>query len=213
MTRLTTRPRLFGSLLLGAIAAFALPGVEELTTRALAGWNIAVYLYLAAIGVMVIWADQAHARRTASEQAENALQVLAIFVTAAVVSLVAVVLELRAAKTGGGAGHLALAIATVIGSWVLVPTLFATTYSSLYHHQGGQHHRGLKFPSESDSFSPEYSDFFYFSFTIAVAAQTADVAVTSRAMRRLVLMQALVSFLFNTTILAFTVNLAATLLQ
>jgi uncharacterized membrane protein len=50
-----------------------------------------------------------------------------------------------------------------------------------------------------------------FSFTIAVASQTADVLITSRSMRRLVLLQSVLSFAFNATILAFTINIAASL--
>ena len=63
----------------------------------------------------------------------------------------------------------------------------------------------------STDFEPDYSDFLYFSFTIAVASQTSDVTVTTRAMRRLVLLQAVLSFIFNTTILAFSINIAASL--
>ena len=51
--------------------------------------------------------------------------------------------------------------------------------------------------------------FLYFSFTIAVTAQTSDVGVTTRAMRRLVLGQSVLSFVFNTTILAFSINAVA----
>jgi len=52
----------------------------------------------------------------------------------------------------------------------------------------------------------------YFSFTIAVASQTADVAISTRSMRKLVLLQAVLSFAFDTTILALTINIAAGLL-
>ena len=65
------------------------------------------------------------------------------------------------------------------------------------------------FPKSPKGFEPDHTDFLYFSFTIAVTAQTSDVGVTTRAMRRLVLAQSLLSFLFNTTILAFSINAAA----
>ena len=73
------------------------------------------------------------------------------------------------------------------------------------------HGHGLRFPDADPSFKPDYGDFLYVSFTIAVACQTADVAVTSRPMRRLVLLQSVMSFAFNTAILAFTINVAASL--
>jgi uncharacterized membrane protein len=92
---------------------------------------------------------------------------------------------------------------------LLVPTLFTLNYASLYH--GGAQSGGLDFQDASEGFEPDYGDFLYFSFTIAVASQTADVAITNRTMRRLALTQALLSFVFNTTILAFTINMAASL--
>jgi uncharacterized membrane protein len=71
----------------------------------------------------------------------------------------------------------------------------------------------LVFPEPDKAFRPDYADFLYFSFTIAVATQTADVAISTRPMRRLVLLQAVLSFVFNTTILALTINIAASLLN
>ena len=65
------------------------------------------------------------------------------------------------------------------------------------------------FPESPKGFEPDHTDFLYFSFTIAVTAQTSDVGVTTRSMRRLVLAQSLLSFVFNTTILAFSINAAA----
>ncbi|MGO8388826.1 DUF1345 domain-containing protein, partial [Rhizobium johnstonii] len=59
---------------------------------------------------------------------------------------------------------------------------------------------------------PGYWDFLYFSFTIGVAAQTADFAVSSTSMRKLTLLHAVLSFLFNTTILALAINVVASLL-
>jgi uncharacterized membrane protein len=138
--------------------------------------------------------------------------VLAVVSIAAVVSLVGVVVELSAAKLPGAAHalpHVAIALATVLGAWVLVPTMFTLTYASVFYRvAAGQ---GLGFPGGDAGFKPDYADFLYFAFTIAVASQTSDVTVTTQRMRRLVLMQALLSFGFNTAILAFTINLAASM--
>ncbi|MFV0279746.1 MAG: DUF1345 domain-containing protein [Rhodoblastus sp.] len=65
---------------------------------------------------------------------------------------------------------------------------------------------GLIFPGTAQ---PNYIDFAYFSYTIGVASQTSDVAVSSRAMRGIVLVHSVFAFFFNTTILALTINLAA----
>jgi uncharacterized membrane protein len=107
--------------------------------------------------------------------------------------------------------HVAFALVTVMGAWMLLPTLFALSYASIFYRVPEGH--GLKFPaSAGDKEPPVYWDFLYFSFTIAVASQTADVAICSTAMRRLVLLQSVMSFAFNTAILAFTINIAASLI-
>jgi uncharacterized membrane protein len=105
--------------------------------------------------------------------------------------------------------HVLFALATVAGSWLLLPTLFTLTYASVFYRtaQGS----GLKFPDDSGALRPDYADFLYFAFTIAVAAQTSDISVSTRDMRRLVLLQSVLAFVFNTAILAFTINIAASL--
>jgi len=73
------------------------------------------------------------------------------------------------------------------------------------------HGSGLQFPGADEAFKPDFVDFLYFSFTIAVASQTADINVSSPAMRRLVLIQSVLSFAFNAAVLALTINIAASM--
>ena len=206
-----TRPRMAMSLVVGVVVAVAMPGIDHVVTRSLLGWNVGVWLFLVMIGAMMFRSDHDHLRRAAIAQAEGAATVLAVVVTAAAVSIVAIVIELAAAKQGSRHAwpHVLFALATVAGSWLLLPTLFAMNYASLYYRT--QPGSGLRFPESDARFHPDYSDFLYFSFTIAVASQTADVSISSRPMRRLVLLQSVLSFVFNTTILAFTINIAASL--
>ncbi|HWH81494.1 MAG TPA: DUF1345 domain-containing protein [Burkholderiaceae bacterium] len=207
----TTRPRMALSVVAGVAAALAAPGIDHLVTRSLLGWNVGVWLFLATVGMLMFRADHEHLRRAAIAQAEGAATVLAVVITAAVVSIVAIVIELAAAKQGSHHAwpHVLFALATVAGSWLLLPTLFAMNYASLYYRS--EHGSGLRFPDPDEKFRPDYADFLYFSFTIAVASQTADVSISNRPMRRLVLLQSVLSFVFNTTILAFTINIAASL--
>ena len=202
---------MFVSAVVGTVAATATPGIAHTVTRSLLGWNVGVWLFLLLIGTMMLRADHERLRRAAIAQAEGAAVVLALVILAATASIVAIVIELAAAKQGAHHAwpHVLFALATVAGSWLLLPTLFALNYASLYYR--GAHGAGLKFPEPDESFRPDYADFLYFSFTIAVASQTADVSITSRAMRRLVLLQSVLSFVFNTAILAFTINIAASL--
>jgi len=197
-------------MLFGCAVGAAWPHVDSLVVRALLGWNVLVWLYLVLVVVALVRAEHGHYKRVALEQAESAPAVLAIVVGAAVVSLAAIVYELIEAKAAGPhrmLPHFVFAASTVLGSWLLLPMLFGLTYASEYYKRDQD--RGLAFPDSEPGFEPDHTDFLYFSFTIAVTAQTSDVGVTTRAMRRLVLLQSILSFVFNTTILAFTVNAAA----
>jgi uncharacterized membrane protein len=214
---LRARPRLVLAALLGAVAATQFPAAWGLVARGLMGWNTAVWAYLLMAAAMMWRADHHHVRRLAQAQAEGAHTVLALVTMATAVSLIGVVVELSAAKvpgTGQAWPHVALALLTVTGAWLLVHTLFALTYASVYHRHDVA--AGLAFPradgpSDATAFQPDYADFLYFAFTIAVASQTADVSINTQPMRRLVLMHSLLAFAFNTAILAFTINLAASL--
>ena len=196
--------------MIGAVAGAAWPDVQTLLSRVLIGWNVLAWMYLVWVGLVLLRADTGHIKRVALAQADNAATVLTIVVVASVTSLVAVIFELIAAKAAGPNHmlvHGAFAAVTVIGSWLLLPMLFGTTYAAAYY--DAEPDSGLIFPGATKGFEPDHTDFLYFSFTIAVTAQTSDVEVSSRRMRRLVLAQSVVSFVFNTTILAFSINAAA----
>jgi uncharacterized membrane protein len=211
---LRAHPHLVVSGVLGALAAIVATGVDNAVGRCLVGWNVGVWFYLAWTGWTMIHSDQAHLKRVAVAQAEGATTVLAIVALSALASFGAIFMELAAAKASvpkQAWPHVLFTLSTVTGSWLLVPTLFSLNYASLYHVNAGDN-SGLKFPEQAQDFEPDYGDFLYFSFTIAVASQTADVTISSRPMRRLVLLQSVLSFVFNTTILAFTINIAASLI-
>jgi len=211
LRHLRAHPALSLAALAGIGAAWLMP-VPTAVTRFLIGWDVGVWLYLGIVAFLIARADRDHLKRVAMAQAEGAKTVLAVVALAALSSLGAVVVELSAAK-GADARHawphIALALATVVGSWLMLPVLFGLNYASSYHADSGG--AGLGFPAAETPFEPGYGDFFYVSFTIAVASQTSDVTVTTRPMRRLVLLQAVLSFIFNTMILAFSINMAASL--
>lgn len=210
---LRAHPHLVVSAAVGGLAAVLVPGIDSVVGRCLAGWNVGVWVYLVWTGWTMTHSDQAHLKRVAIAQAEGATTVLAVVALGALASFGAIFMELATAKAGGpreALPHVLFALSTVIGSWLLVPTLFSLNYASLYHLSEGND--GLNFPDQAEDFEPDYSDFLYFSFTIAVASQTADVTISTRPMRRLVLLQSVLSFVFNTTILALTINIAASLL-
>lgn len=216
MSHLRAHPHLWVSAAVGlgagALATLVHWRADSLAVQALLAWNVGAWMYLLWSAWTMTHSDHGHLIRVAKAQSEGAGAVLAIVVSAALASLGAVIVELSEAKHAGPSGafpHVLFALVTVIASWLLVPTVFTLNYASLYH--AGEPPGGLDFQDKNPKFQPDYSDFLYFAFTIAVASQTADVAITNRPMRRLVLKQALLSFVFNTTILAFTINMAASL--
>lgn len=195
--------------LVGVATALAWPGPVSAVTRGLIGWNAGVWLYLGLVAHMMARADHGSLRRFAAAHAEGAQVVLFVVMVAVAASLAAIAVEMAAARGASDRAawpHLLFALATVAASWVLVPTLFTLNYASRYYLQGSQ---GFGFPGGYDAFRPDYADFAYVAFTIAVAAQTSDVTITTRPMRRLVLAHSVLSFAFNTTILALAINLAA----
>ena len=196
---------------LGAVAGLFWPDVETLLSRALIGWNVATWSYLGWVLFVLLRADAGHMKRVALAQAEGAVTLLAIVAGAVIASLVAVTFELLAAKAAGPSHvwvHGVFAAVTVVGSWLLLPLLFALSYAAAYYNSP-EADGGLQFPGATKTSEPDHTDFLYFAFTIAVTAQTSDVEVSTRPMRRLVLAHSILSFAFNTTILAFSINAAA----
>jgi len=156
-------------------------------------------------------ASHARVRLLAEQEDRSALAILAIMSAAAIVSLAAIVLELSTVRDMALASrmiHYAFTGATIIGSWCLVAVLFTFHYARIFY-RSSPDHRALRFPDNEES--PDYWDFLYFSFTIAVAAQTSDISVMTRSMRKTVLAQSILSFLFNAAILGMTINIAASL--
>jgi uncharacterized membrane protein len=205
------RSRLYGSLFAGAALFVVLPASWRLSTRMLVAWDLGVTLYLGLAGWMMTRANiQAMKDRAAAED-DGAAAILALTVGAAVASLAAIGAELhgiRSAVEEGVVLRLILAAFTILCSWFFLHVVFAIHYAHEFYADVG---RGpaLVFPNES---RPDYLDFLYFSFTVGAAAQTSDVSVDSRRMRRIVLTHTVLSFLFNTTVLALAVNVGAGLL-
>ncbi|WEX78721.1 DUF1345 domain-containing protein [Sinorhizobium numidicum] len=136
-----------------------------------------------------------------------------VTLSVAAVSLVALFLALN--RAGGGSGpELILTFASVTLGWATIHTMAALHYAHLYwlagRHDDGSDPaaRGLAFPGTD---MPGGHDFLYFAFVIGMTAQTSDVAITTTAMRRFNLTHAVVSFFFNTVLVAAAVNAAVQL--
>ncbi|WP_374355070.1 DUF1345 domain-containing protein [Limnohabitans sp.] len=184
-----------------------------LTTRLLLCWNATVLLYL----VMALWVVATSSldtlRQRAYRQDEGQKTILLLTAIAVLASLVAIVAELGTIKSMGGSEkmlHLGLAASTVASSWLFMHLMFAMHYAHDYYLSGRRGQvPGLAFPNED---APDYWDFLYFSAVIGTSGQTADVSFTSKAMRRTGLLHCVLAYFYNTTVLALTINIAASLM-
>jgi len=207
---LQARARLLLALAIALLVSFWTPASLGSIARALVSWNAFVYLYLVLVWTMMARADHHRLKRLACLMDETASVVLVLVTIGAVMSLLAIVAELATAKdlvVRQRTLHFALTGMTVLGSWLLVPTAFALHYAYMFYRDTSR--AQLAFPDGEAT--PHYIDFLYFSFTIAVASQTADVSLRSREMRRIVLAQEILSFFFNASVIAMSVNIAASL--
>ena len=208
-----SRPHLTLAIGAGLAVGWLLPAAWQPMTRILGGWNVGVWSYLVTMGWMMMRADHHKVRRVAEKQDERAALVLATLSVAAVMSLAAIVSQLSALKdvpADEKALRYGFTVITLIGSWFLVGTLFCFHYAHLYYRRG-EPHKPLKFPGGEEN--PNYWDFLYFSFTLAVAVQTSDVSVQTGAMRKIVLGQSVLTFFFNLVVLGLSINIAAGLIN
>ena len=208
-----SRPHLSLAIAAGLAVGLLLPDAWKLMTRLLTAWNVAVWAYLVTMGWMMMRADHTKVREVAARQDERAALVLATLSVAAVISLAAIISQLSALKDmppDEKALHYGFTVLTLLGSWFLVGTLFCFHYSHLYY-SADANARPLEFPEGEEN--PDYWDFLYFSFTIAVAVQTSDVSVQSRALRKIVLGQSVLTFFFNLVVLGLSINIAAGLIN
>jgi uncharacterized membrane protein len=211
-----SRPRLMGALLCGLVAGFAadrfgpaLPGV----TSGVIGWDVLCVVFMLSLSAAMLQHSPDDIRARAAREDEGRGLILALVILAAAASVAAIGAELSLAKAAHGlwrAGHVALAFGTVTASWLMVQLVFALHYAHEYYDENpecdGHDMKGLAFPGGE---APDYWDFLHFSIVIGVAAQTADIAFTSKALRRIGTLHSLVAFAFNTVIVALTINLLA----
>ncbi len=205
-------PRLLIAIILGIFIAFLMPDHFRLISKILIGWNIAVWTYLVLMAWLMVHATHEKVIKIADQEDKRAVVILAMLSIAAIASLATIVLELSAAKHADGFRilHYFFTATTILGSWCFVGTIFTVHYTRTYY-QAPTNQRPLTFPNKHTT--PDYWDFLYFSFTIAAAAQTSDITINTRDMRKIVLFQSVLSFFFNAAIIGLSINIAASLIS
>jgi len=199
------RPRTFISILIGIVAFFLLPGSLRLVTRLLIAWDIFVALYLLLVYIMMFRCGLARIRRNAVLQDDGRFLIPLVTALGAFASIAAIVFQL--AGTHRSVPDLTLATLTIALSWAAVHTGFALHYAHEYYR--GAKPGGLQFPSGDPTEHADYWDFVYFSFVIGMTAQVSDVGITDKTIRRTATAHGIISFVFNTALLALMVNIAA----
>ena len=185
------------------IAAPRLPG----PVPALVGWD-AGSVALLGLSWSVLGPANAHAtrERAGNDDPGRTLVYVIALLTSAVSLLAATTVVRDAHSLPPAMAHAVggLCLGTVALAWTMPHTPSAFRYARLYYRQDSEGVGGIELPGKEP---PSYFDFAYFAFTIGMCFQVSDVCVTSRQIRRAVLLHAVISFAYNSVILAFVLNL------
>jgi uncharacterized membrane protein len=180
-------------------------------------WDIFALVVVTLAWRIILTQDPYEVRREVKFQDTSASFIFVITICAAAMSLLAVIILLGASKHLSNfsfGAHIALSVSAIALSWSLVHTIFSLHYARLYYIDAPKKDRdaikgGLIFPGKED---PDYIDFAYFSFVIGMTSQVSDVQISSKVMRRMATLHGVISFAFNTAVLAMFVNIVASLI-
>jgi uncharacterized membrane protein len=210
-----SRPRLIAGLVVLILVWPLLPSALPMTTRGIVAWDIGVVVFLVLAAHLFVTKQPDDMPAVAEAQQEGEWTIFWLTLAVVIVSFVAVGSEFTAIKSGPPERRgldVALVAVTLLLSWLVTHVTFALRYAHEFYARdlgGPDVDRGLEFPGEKE---PDYLDFMYFSLVLGMTFQVSDVQITSRKLRRVAALHGLVSFLFNTVIVALTVNIAAGLM-
>jgi uncharacterized membrane protein len=216
----SSRSHLLIAILAGIIASLAVPGraltiVPGGKAHVVLSWDVGAAIFLLLWAITMIRTPIWDMPKRAKAQQDGEWTVFALTLAGIVASIVAIVIEfhnIANLKHEARDVHLGLVIATLLVSWLTMQLVFALRYAHEYYtisDGSGTADGGLDFPHEPE---PDYFDFFYFGMVLGMTFQVSDVNITSRKIRRLATLHGFIGFVFNTVILALTVNIAASLL-
>lgn len=217
LLNLTAPQRLLMAAGIAGIGWGLLPSTLLPVTRLVATWNLFCLCILVLLWAGTHRADAIHIRRMANRQDPGRTWTFVAVLVGSAASLLAVVFLMTNIPAMQGREvtvHVGLSAGAVAGAWLLVHSVFALRYAHVYFSEDlstdpPDNLGGLDFPGTPPA---SYWDFAYFAFVIGMTAQTADVAISSTRMRRLVTLHGLLAFGFNTSIVALTINLLAGIL-
>jgi uncharacterized membrane protein len=200
--------RLALSLALGAVATLLASRSYGVGVSLLAGWNVAGLALLAMAWLTILGCNAPATHHRAASEDPGRTMVYALVTITSVVSLLSAALLSRTAKTLApleARELIVLCLVTVALAWSITHTSFTLRYAHLFYREDREGVGGVQFPGED---RPCYLDFAYLAFTVGMCFQVSDAAVSSAQIRRTVLLHAVISFVYNTVILAFALSLA-----
>lgn len=205
--------RLLICLAIGAIVYFIVNReVFDTLTHLMIGWDTFSICMIVISWTTFINTSSKDIRELCKVQDSSRSIIFIIILISTLASFLAVLLLIITHKNGktGEEWRLVIAISGMLFSWFLIHTIFTLRYAHIYYGDNetkpGTHAGGLEFPDDS---KPDYLDFAYFSFVLGMTFQVSDVQITSKRFRTLAMLHGLLSFGFNTIMIALTINLIA----
>jgi uncharacterized membrane protein len=217
LLRLDAHYRLYVSLLVGLVTFFFVRHIPSVPAVTLITWISVALSIIILDWINILSAHPKDIRRIASLEDSSRFFIFLFVLAASLVSLIAIYLLLKSTKGQSDhtvTGYIFLAMAAVVISWWMVHTVFTLRYAHLFYtstDKGKTVIGGLEFPG--DEKDPDYMDFVYFSFVIGMTFQVSDVEISSKQIRRLAWAHGLISFAFNTAIVALSINVISGLVS
>jgi uncharacterized membrane protein len=214
--------RTLTAVLTASASMFALPAGTDVEVYWPVYWDVWALTYLALTWVLILRSSPRQTRQWARVQREakggwlpnvamvlfqvgrtGGLLFIAIVSQVGLVSAVVLLLPQVRDDSLASAPLVALNALGVVAAWAVLNTAYALYYAHMYYGDEEQHPGGLAFPGDKE---PGQLDFAYFSFTVGTSFAASDVKVTSRASRRVVLGHTILSFVYNTVLIAVVIN-------
>jgi uncharacterized membrane protein len=204
---LISRPRFSVAMMVSIVVSGALLWAKmSITTSLLLGFDVGALVFLGGMLWLFNTATLDRIRHQARIQDAGRWGILWSAVGITAVVMVALGTELHAGGKGAGILSIVIAGSSIVLSWLFMNVMFALHYAHGFYGDYGKQPQGLDFPGRQ---APDYWDFAYFSIIIGMTFQVSDVQVTSRYLRRIVLLHSVIAFFFNMFIIAVTVNILA----
>jgi uncharacterized membrane protein len=183
----------------------------------LIGWNLAAAFFVLTTGWLLLTSDETQVRERAKLDDEDRAVLMSVVLGAVGASMVGIVVALKEAKLHAGQGGeppwiIGLSVSTMVLSWLVVQCLYTLHYTHRYfgdRDSDGVPDGGIEFPGAPPT---TYRDFIYVSVCVGATCQVSDFNITTSKFRNLVTTHAVITFVFNTMVLALGINIIGNLM-